>query len=164
VKTLKRQGEADNYSLMRDSEYNRHVQVAESFFSRRIAPMLATHPNVEWRAWRYDSDKALSEAEFKDIASEFDIQANPTARHGMKQYYPQIIRCAYRRLRNVAESDTPIRAVADWELRRSGHGISQTEDWQENRRVLDRYLTEFPEITPPEEPVWVWVEDSEGET
>lgn len=134
----------------------------EVYFWTRVCPTLESHPNVRWNdCWKLDPERALSDDEWKDVASEFNIQKNH--KDDPRRYYPRIIKGMYQTVRNTYESNDPRHGVSALELERNTMHIQ--------RRHLKKcvnYLQEFPDIVPPsavdDRPDWVYDESTTNDS
>lgn len=141
---------------------NKAVQY-ESYFWQRVSPTLETHPQVRWNdCWKFNPDNALSDSEWKEFASGFNITANHKHREDPRRHYPDKIKSAYDYVRNTHESDGTRTGVSGFELARESSPLMSDED----TRQCFNFLREFPGIVTPspldDRPDWEWVETEGG--
>ena len=137
----------------------------ESYVWLRVSPTVATHPQVQWGdCWKFNPDKALSDDEFKSIASDFGIPAvhssyeAKTADTDPRIYYPDVIQGWYNLLRDTYNDETPRHGISGTELTNNSAVVMDESDY----RKCAEYLSEFPDIQAPSHPTdradWEWVE------
>lgn len=134
----------------------------EHWFWTRVCPTVESHPNVRWNdCWKFDPEKELSESEWKEIASGFNISVYGD--DDPRQHYPRIIKGMYQTVRNTYESDDPRHGVSPVELEESTMHIQR-----EHLKKCVNYLSEFPDIVPPsavdDRPDWVYDESTTNDS
>jgi len=146
-------------------------QEFESYVWLRVCPTLASHPLARWGdCWKHNPDKALSEDEFKAIASDFDVPAvheshqRVNADNDPRVHYPKVIKGWYDFLRDTYEDDTPRHGVSGEELTNNTPVLLPESDYSK----CAEYLAEFPDIERPSHPTdrpdFAWVEsDTDAE-
>lgn len=165
VRSLKRSGELSTNDASRLTVAPDHATSEsrfETWFWTRVCPTVETHPNVRWNdCYKFDPDNALTDEEYEEIASGFNINASETTR-GPKRYYPRVINGFYGQIRNQYESSKPRNGVSKEELLRDSMNMRESD----LERCLD-YLERFPDIIVPsyqsndDRPDWEWVDDLE---
>ena len=172
---LEATGELTSNEISDIASSPRHVtgpQSFEAFVWFRVCPTLSSHERVEWGdCWKFNPDKALSEEEYKAVASDFDIPAvhesheRTNADNDPRVHFPRVISGWHEYLREIYNDDTPRHGVAGEELKANPEILLPEEEY----KACAEYLAKFPDIEPPSattgEPDWVWVEsDTESDT
>jgi len=133
-----------------DEEYKRWVWTT-------VCPTLESHPNIRWNdCWKFDPEKGLSESEWKEIASGFNIRVRDD--DDPRQHYPRVIKGIRTYLKNVYSEDNARHGVSGYELIRNVFQVSD-EAFQD----CVNYAVQFDDIVPPssvdDRPDWEWVDE-----
>jgi len=79
VDRLQATGELSSNDISDFAEPPRNVasgELFDSFVWKRVCPTVESHPQAEWSdCWKFNPEQALSDDEFRAIASDFDIPA-----------------------------------------------------------------------------------------
>jgi len=163
--SLEQSGELSTNDVSRLTVAPKHINDSsqfETWFWTRVCPTVESHPNVRWNdCYKFDPENALSDEEYKEIASGFNINAS-TSNSDPRRHYPRVINGFYGQIRSQYESSKPRNGVSKEELFRDSMHIRDSD----LERCLD-YLENFPDIVFPsyesngERPDWEWIDDLE---